>query len=58
MYWGGQAVRIILGAIIGPKFINMKNTIPASANVETVDLVSFFIFVFILGAWCWPRNWL
>lgn len=49
MYWGGQAVRIILSSIIGPKFYDMANTIPASANVQTVDLVSFFIFVVMLG---------
>lgn len=49
MYWGGQAVRIILSSIIGPKFYYMTNTIPLSANVQTVDLVSFFIFVLILG---------
>lgn len=50
MYWGGQSVRIVLAAVIGPKFLNMRNTLPASANVETIDLVSFFIFVVILGA--------
>ena len=49
MYWGGQAVRIVLSAIIGPKFINMKNTLPLSANVETVDLISFFIFAVIIS---------
>lgn len=49
MYWGGQAVRIILSSIIGPKFIYMKNTIPVSAYVETADMISFFIFVLILG---------
>jgi nucleobase:cation symporter-1, NCS1 family len=49
MFWGGQAVRIVLGAVIGPKFVNMANTLPLSANVETVDLVCFFIFVIILG---------
>ena len=49
MYWGGQSIRIILGAIIGPKFAHMANTIPASANVETADLISFFVFAFILG---------
>ena len=49
MYWGGQAVRIILSSIIGPKFYYMSNTIPSSANVQTPDLISFFIFVLILG---------
>ena len=49
MFWGGQAVRIVLGALIGPKFVNMANTLTSSANVETADLVCFFIFVLILG---------
>ena len=49
MYWGGQAVRIILGSIIGHRFTAMENTLPASANVATMDLICFFIFVFILG---------
>ena len=52
MYWGGQAVRILLGGIIGPKFINLKNTLPVSANVETVDLISFFIFAVIISKYC------
>ncbi len=46
-YWGGQAVKIILGAVIGPKYAYMTNTIPASANVDTCSLVSFFIFLAI-----------
>jgi len=46
-YWGGQAVKIILGAVIGPKYAFMKNTLPASANVDTCSLVSFFIFLVI-----------
>jgi cytosine/uracil/thiamine/allantoin permease len=50
MFWGGQAVRIVLGSVIGPKFVNMANTLPSSANVETADLVCFFIFVIILGS--------
>ena len=49
MYWGGQSVRIVLGAVIGPKFVHMKNTLPASANVETADLISFFVFAIVLG---------
>jgi nucleobase:cation symporter-1, NCS1 family len=40
-------VRIILGAVIGPKYVYMKNTLPASANVDTCSLVSFFIFLAI-----------
>ncbi len=49
MFWGGQAVRIVLGAVIGLKFVNMENTLSLSANVMTADLVCFFIFVIILG---------
>lgn len=45
MYWGGLAVRLVLNAIIGPKFIFMTNTLPASANVETANLICFFIFI-------------
>jgi len=47
IYWGGQAVRIVLGALIGPKYAFMKNTLPLSANVNTGSLVSFFIFLVI-----------
>lgn len=46
-YWGGQAVKIILGAIIGPRYAFMENTPPTSADVDTCSLVSFFIFLFI-----------
>ena len=46
-YWGGQTVKIILGAVIGPKFAYMKNTLPESANVDTCSLISFFIFLAI-----------
>ncbi|MCJ1303880.1 hypothetical protein MMC08_006691 [Hypocenomyce scalaris] len=44
LYWGGQAVKIILGAIIGPKWVHMANTLPASAHVDTASLISFFVF--------------
>lgn len=46
-YWGGQAVKIILGGLIGPKFVNWKNTLPPDANVDTSSLVCFFIFLVI-----------
>lgn len=46
-YWGGQAVKIVLSAVIGPKYAFMKNTLPPSANVDTCSLVSFFIFLVI-----------
>ncbi|KAF7510903.1 hypothetical protein GJ744_005733 [Endocarpon pusillum] len=55
MFWGGQAVRIVLGALIGPKFVNMANTLPLSANVVTADLVCFFIFAIILAPTLWIR---
>ncbi|KAF2769732.1 NCS1 nucleoside transporter family protein [Teratosphaeria nubilosa] len=45
MYWGGQAINIILGAIIGRVF--MKNTLPESAAVDTASLVCFFVFIVI-----------
>ncbi|KAL8960260.1 MAG: hypothetical protein Q9193_003003 [Seirophora villosa] len=48
MYWGGLAVRLVLNAIIGPRFVFMTNTLPASANVETANLICFFIFVIAL----------
>ena len=44
-YWGGQAVKIILGAVIGPKFVYMANTLPEEAHVDTASLASFFIFL-------------
>ncbi|KPI41863.1 Uracil permease [Cyphellophora attinorum] len=47
LYWGGQAVKIILGAIIGHPFVHMKNTLPESANVDTASLISFFVFVIV-----------
>lgn len=48
-YWGGQAVKIILGAIIGPKFVYWGNTLPESAHVDTASLVSFFIFLAVFA---------
>ena len=46
-YWGGQAIKIMLGAIIGPKFAFLTNTLPESANVDTASLISFFVFLII-----------
>lgn len=40
-------MRIVLGAVIGPQYAYMANTLPASANVDTCSLVSFFIFLAI-----------
>lgn len=48
IYWGGQSVRIILNALIGPKMVFLANTLPASAHVSTPDLVCFFVFVVLL----------
>ena len=49
MYWGGLATRIVLNAIIGPKLIFMENTLPASANVTTPNLICFFVFTVMLA---------
>ncbi|KAK7618777.1 permease for cytosine/purines, uracil, thiamine, allantoin-domain-containing protein [Phyllosticta citricarpa] len=46
-YWGGQAVKIILRAVIGPKFVHIKNTLPAGANLDTGSCISFFVFIII-----------
>lgn len=43
------AIKIILGALIGPKFIGMRDTLPLSAHVDTSSLISFFIFMAIFG---------
>ena len=45
IYWGSQAIRIVLGAIIGPKFASMRNNLPLSANIDTCSLANFFIFL-------------
>lgn len=47
LYWGGQAVKIMLGGIIGPRWVNLQNTLPASANVDTASLIAFFVFLVI-----------
>ncbi|KAF3023152.1 hypothetical protein E8E14_013987 [Neopestalotiopsis sp. 37M] len=46
-YWGGQAVKIMLRAIIGPTFVNLRNTLPSSSNTDTASLISFFVFIVI-----------
>ena len=48
-YWGGQAVKIILGAVIGPKFVYMGNTLPGEAHVDTSSLVGFFVFLAVFA---------
>lgn len=40
-------MKIILRAIIGTKFRDLPNTLPASANVDTASLISFFVFIVI-----------
>ncbi|EME78382.1 uncharacterized protein MYCFIDRAFT_58476 [Pseudocercospora fijiensis CIRAD86] len=47
LYWGGQSVKIMLGGIIGAPWVNLRNTLPASANVDTASLISFFVFLVI-----------
>lgn len=47
MYWGGQAVKIILGALVGRRWVELRNTLPESANVDTASLISFFVFLII-----------
>lgn len=48
-YWGGQAVKIIFGAVIGPKFVNWANTLPVGAHVDTASLVCFFVFLAVFA---------
>lgn len=45
-HWN-TAVKIMLRALIGPKFRDLPNTLPASANVDTASLISFFVFLVI-----------
>ena len=48
-YWGGQAVKIILGAVIGPKFVHWRNTLLESAHVDKASLLSFFMFLAVFA---------
>jgi nucleobase:cation symporter-1, NCS1 family len=41
------AVKIMLRAIIGPTFVNLRNTLPSSSNTDTASLISFFVFIVI-----------
>ncbi|KAL1639889.1 hypothetical protein SLS58_007476 [Diplodia intermedia] len=45
--WGMRAVKIILRALIGRSFVDLKNTLPASANTDTASIISFFVFIAI-----------
>jgi len=42
-YWGGQAVRVAIGAMI-PGFAHMKNTIPLMSHITTNDLIGVIIW--------------
>ncbi|KAI0916920.1 hypothetical protein AcW1_007757 [Taiwanofungus camphoratus] len=42
-YWGGQATRVMLGAVI-PGLAHLKNTISPSAHLETKDLVGMVVW--------------
>ncbi|RDW57037.1 hypothetical protein BP6252_13909 [Coleophoma cylindrospora] len=42
-YYGGQAVTLILGAVI-PQFHSLRNTLPLSAAITTKELIGFFLF--------------
>lgn len=46
-YWGGQATRVLLGAII-PGFVNgsLSGLISQSSHLQKNDLISIFIFLF------------
>lgn len=48
LYWGGQAARLIIGAI-WPSFAKMRNTLPPGANVKTNDLIAFFVFAAVFA---------
>lgn len=37
----------MLRAIIGPKFRDLPNTLPASSNTDTASIISFFVFIVI-----------
>ncbi|KAJ5901916.1 hypothetical protein N7495_002444 [Penicillium taxi] len=45
-YWGGQAAAVVLSSIF-PTFAHMKNTLSASAVIETPQLVGFVIYIVI-----------
>ncbi|KFA81703.1 hypothetical protein S40288_08095 [Stachybotrys chartarum IBT 40288] len=45
-YWGGQAASVVLGAL-SPSFLNMPNTLPESAGIDTQRLIGFIIFIVI-----------
>ncbi|KAK7024500.1 hypothetical protein VNI00_016252 [Paramarasmius palmivorus] len=42
-WFGGKSVKVVIAAI-WPSFLTMKNTLPASAAMETNDLIAVMIF--------------
>ncbi|RDW75665.1 hypothetical protein BP5796_06486 [Coleophoma crateriformis] len=48
-YWGGLAARIVLSCIF-PSFAFMANTLPASAAINTPQLIGFVIYIIIFTA--------
>ena len=44
MYFGGQAIVIILSAIF-PSFLRLSNTLPSSAGITTRELIGFVLFI-------------
>ncbi|EFR03381.1 uracil permease [Nannizzia gypsea CBS 118893] len=45
-YWGGQATRVLIGAII-PGFAHMKNTFPESSHLQTNDFIGMVLWYLI-----------
>ncbi|KAI8671919.1 hypothetical protein NCS57_00668400 [Fusarium keratoplasticum] len=45
-FWGGQATRVLIGAII-PAFANMKNYFAESSHLETKDFIGLIIWMFV-----------
>lgn len=45
-YWGGLAAKVVLSSIF-PSFQNMANTLPASAQIETNQLVGFIVYILV-----------
>lgn len=59
-YWGGQSVRVMIGAII-PGFVNghLSEQFSESSHLQKNDLISIFIFLglyFILVIWVPPEK--
>ncbi|KAJ3544058.1 hypothetical protein NM208_g3251 [Fusarium decemcellulare] len=48
-FWGGQATRVLIGAII-PSFANMKNYFAESSHLETKDFIGLIIWMAVSQA--------